>query len=196
MDVVVFHPGNRHLIHIEPSSDADSWETRERRYAKKFEAGKKHIPALFKGLMLPDQIDQVAVLVFGSKANHERLAGGKLILAEELIAEILTSLMHKSIYSNAVSEQYPILRTLQFVCEYSDTVPRVLKMSRAKVGTRGGSWKPAERNDSDAEDAEQDLDETAGFTVDEMFNAEDDPEYAEHNEDLLGGDEAGDARDP
>ena len=77
-------------------------------------------------MILPDQIEQIAVLVFGSKANHETLAGGRLMLAEQLLAEILADLKDLSIYSNAVSEQYPILRTLQFVCEYRDAVVRVL----------------------------------------------------------------------
>jgi hypothetical protein len=133
LDVVAFHPAMRRLVHIEPSSDADSWETREKRYTRKFEAGRKYIPDLFKGVILPNQkIEQIAVLVFGSKTNHETLAGGRLMLAEELLAEILAGLKDSSIYSSAVSEQYPILRTLQFVCQYRNAVARVLTAGRQK----------------------------------------------------------------
>ncbi len=39
LDVVAFDPKRKHLIQIEPSMDADPWETRERRFRKKFEAG-------------------------------------------------------------------------------------------------------------------------------------------------------------
>jgi len=37
--------------------DASSWAERERRYTKKFRAGKKYIPSLFKGLDIPDNVD-------------------------------------------------------------------------------------------------------------------------------------------
>lgn len=40
LDVVAFHPAQNHLVHIEPSMDADSWTKREKRYAKKFSAGR------------------------------------------------------------------------------------------------------------------------------------------------------------
>ena len=47
LDIVAFHPEQRSLAHIEPSLDSDSWAKREVRYKKKFEAGRRHIPALF-----------------------------------------------------------------------------------------------------------------------------------------------------
>jgi hypothetical protein len=118
LDIVAFHPGKSHLIQVEPSTDADSWKRREERYTKKFEAGRKYIPQLFKGFDVPNNIDQVAVLVFASKQNHESLAGGRLVLAGDLLEDIVRELRPTSIYSNAVSEQFPILRTIQFMCEY------------------------------------------------------------------------------
>lgn len=50
LDVVAFHPGKQHLVHLEPSLDADSWQRREERFAKKFDAGRRHIPAIFGGI--------------------------------------------------------------------------------------------------------------------------------------------------
>ena len=50
LDVVAFNPKAKHLVHIEPSMDANSWAERERRYQKKFTAGRKYIPELFQGL--------------------------------------------------------------------------------------------------------------------------------------------------
>ena len=81
LDIVAFHPGNNRLVQIEPSMDASSWKERERRYEKKFEAGRKYIPELFQGLRIPTEIEQIAVLVFASKQNHETLAGGKIVLS-------------------------------------------------------------------------------------------------------------------
>ena len=122
LDVVAFNPSERHLLHIEPSMDAESWETRERRYRKKFDAGRKHIPGLFPGFDLPHEIEQIAILVFASKVNHPTLGGGKVLLVSDLMREILENLGNKKIASNAVPEHHALLRTLQFVVEYRKKV--------------------------------------------------------------------------
>jgi hypothetical protein len=126
LDIVAFHPGKKHLVQIEPSMDAASWAERERRYRKKFEAGRKYIPDLFKGLDIPDRIDQIALLVFGSKQNRDTLAGGKLILLSEVLEEVFRELRSRSIYSEIVSEEFPILRGLQFVAQYRKEVCSIL----------------------------------------------------------------------
>ncbi len=115
---MAFHPDQKHLIHIEPSLDADSWARREERYKRKFEAGRNYIPGLFKGLELPDTLEQVAVFVFAATTNRTELAGGKIILLPDLLQEILSTLETQSIFKNMVDEQKPLLRTLQFVAEY------------------------------------------------------------------------------
>lgn len=126
LDIVAFHPGKNHLVQIEPSMDAASWAERERRYKKKFEAGRKYIPELFKGLEIPTRIEQIALLVFASKQNRETLAGGKLIVAHELLADIFSDLKSRSIYSKTIPEQFPILRALQFVAQYRKEVCDIL----------------------------------------------------------------------
>lgn len=70
LDVVAFRPTDKKLVHIEPSLDADSWEHREKRYAKKFAAGKKYIPKLSEALDVPVEIDQIALFLFASKTNR------------------------------------------------------------------------------------------------------------------------------
>ena len=126
LDVVGFHPGKKHLVHLEASMDASSWSEREKRFKKKFKAGKKHIPELFKDLDIPRNIDQIVVLVFASKQNRDTLAGGKLILGNELLEEIFSDLQHRSIYSRTIPEQFPILRALQFVAQYRKEVCSIL----------------------------------------------------------------------
>jgi hypothetical protein len=118
LDVVAFHPAKRHLVHIEPSLDAESWEKREKRFRKKFEAGRKYIPGLLRGLDPPEEIEQIAVLVFASRSNHPTLGGGKVLLISDLMRQIMEDLADKKIASNMVPEHHPILRTLQFVIEY------------------------------------------------------------------------------
>ncbi len=126
LDIVALHPPTNKVIHIEPSMDADSWSKREQRYKKKFDAGRKHIPSLFKGIELRKEIEQIAVFVFGSKKQHPTLAGGKVVLVSELLTDIFSEIKSQSISSNAISEKFPILRSFQLVAEYRKTIFKVL----------------------------------------------------------------------
>jgi len=122
LDVVAFHPQRKHLVQIEPSMDAASWAEREHRYRKKFEAGRKYIPALFAGLEVPEDLEQIAIFEFASKTNRSTLAGGKIVLVSELFAEIASTIRNRKIASAAVAEQYPILRTVQFMCQHGKVI--------------------------------------------------------------------------
>ncbi|WP_141454708.1 hypothetical protein [Pseudoxanthomonas sp. z9] len=119
LDVVAFCPTRHHLVHLEPSMDANPWAVREKRYAKKFEAGRKHIPGLFgNNIALPDTIEQIAVLGFASNANVKTLGGGLIKTTAELLAEITTEIAPRKIATAAVPEQYPLLRTIQFAYQH------------------------------------------------------------------------------
>src|SRR6266498_1371861 len=119
LDVVAFHPGTKHLIHIEPSTDASSWEVRENRYRKKFDAGRKYIPALFDGLLPePVKIEQIALFVFSSKRMERPLGHGRTLHISSLLKTIVSQLSTVSMLKGQVPEQFAILRTLQFVAEY------------------------------------------------------------------------------
>jgi hypothetical protein len=127
LDVVAYNPVKPHLVHIEPSMDADSWAIREKRYKKKFDAGRKYIPEFFEGLQLPNDIEQVAVLVFASKTNHSTLGGGKLVLIDELLNEIFHEFKNKHLASDAIPEHLTIMRSFQFVAEYKQVILKALK---------------------------------------------------------------------
>jgi hypothetical protein len=131
LDIVGFHPDKKHLVHIETSLDALSWAVREEKYQRKFDAGAQYIPALFAGMQVPAEIDRIAVLVFASKRSRTLLGGGKIVLVSELLEEIFQCLESRSIYTQAVDEQKPLLRTLQFVAEYRDAVCRALTAKQA-----------------------------------------------------------------
>ncbi len=128
LDVVAFHPVKNKLVHLEPSLDADSWEIREKRYRRKFDAGQKYIRDLFSGIPLPDSIEQIAVLIFASKVNHQTLGGGKILLVEELLEEILTAISPLRLESNAIPEHLVILRSFQFVNQYRKAALKVWKI--------------------------------------------------------------------
>jgi hypothetical protein len=114
LDVVGFHPHDQKLVHYEPSIDALSWEKREVRYLKKFEAGKKYIlTELFSWLPPTTEIEQVAVFVSHPEARNT-IAGGKIVSIDELMAEIRGAVIACGpMVRNAIPEQYPLLRTIQ-----------------------------------------------------------------------------------
>jgi hypothetical protein len=137
LDVVAFHPKSRHLVHIEPSLDGDSWNRREERFRKKFALGREHIPKFFSGMNLPNEITQIALFVFASKSNVTTIGGGQVALASELYFEIVNGLKGKRIASQAVPEQFPLLRTIQYCCEYESVLfPRSSTQVRTEEMTR------------------------------------------------------------
>ncbi|MBP2311487.1 hypothetical protein [Azospirillum soli] len=134
LDVVAYHPGKRRLVHVEPSMDSNSWAKREERYAKKFEAGRRHIPRLFAGMDLPEDIEQVALLVYGSTANRRTIGGGRIVPMVEFMAEIRIALSGRAIEHAAVPEVFPTIRALQFAAHYWNVAPIVPSASTVPVG--------------------------------------------------------------
>jgi hypothetical protein len=126
LDIVAFNPATEHLIHIEPSMDADSWDRREERFRKKFELGRKHIPELFQGIKIPKEIEQIALLEFASTQNHQTIGGGKIVLVSNLLQNIFTSLRDTHIAKNAIPEHLPILRGYQFISTHWADVYKIM----------------------------------------------------------------------
>ncbi|MFG0313192.1 MAG: hypothetical protein ACF8LL_03275, partial [Phycisphaerales bacterium] len=128
LDVVAFHPESKRLVHVEASMDALSWSKRETRYQKKFDAGKRYIPELFQGLDVPEKIEQIALIGYGSKKNRTRIAGAEIWLFEDYLRDILGELRDRKLASHAVPEDKPLLRMLQYVVEHKGTVFEVLSL--------------------------------------------------------------------
>jgi len=133
LDVVAFHPTTRHLVHLEPSLDTHSWELREKRYKKKFEAGQKHIPLLFANMGIPEEIEQVAVFLYGSGSSHPTVGGGKVVMVSHLLCEISVAMEERNISKNIVPEQFPLLRTIMFVSQFRDDISSAI--SKSKLST-------------------------------------------------------------
>lgn len=119
LDVVAIHPETKHLVHVEPSMDSNTWDKREERYTKKFAAGRKYIPQMFKGVDVPMDIEQIALFGLGSgTTERKKIGGGRIMMMPEFLQEVLTGLKDKRIEREAIPEQFPLLRTLQFVCQH------------------------------------------------------------------------------
>ncbi len=114
LDIVGFHPRTQDLVHYEPSIDALSWEKREARYAKKFEAGRRYILTdLFSWLPPGTEIRQLAVFISHPR-GRDSIAGGMIVSIDELIAEIRGKVIACGpMARNAIPEQFPLLRTIQ-----------------------------------------------------------------------------------
>lgn len=86
LDIVAYHPLTQHLIHLEPSIDANSWAKREERFQKKFGFGKQYIHKdIFPWLDPSTPLEQVAVLITGSRPT---LAGGKVISIDQFMRDV------------------------------------------------------------------------------------------------------------
>lgn len=115
LDVIAYDVKKGKITHLEPSLDADSWSKREARFTKKFEAGRKHIPKIFPWAPSDVKIEQVAILI-SAGATRRRLAGAEVVTIDEMISRIQEDVRAKGIASRAaISEQYPLLRTIQFI---------------------------------------------------------------------------------
>ena len=84
----------------------------------KFAAGKKYISQILHGLEIPEEMEQIALLVFASSKNRKTLADGKLVLVDEFLREVLEGIAHLEVSSAAIPEQLPILRSFQLMSNY------------------------------------------------------------------------------
>ncbi|MFQ5564107.1 MAG: hypothetical protein ACE5FO_11115 [Parvularculaceae bacterium] len=116
LDVVAFHPKKRHFVHVEVSSDADSWARREERYRKKFKVGRQHAHELFSHLDIPKSLDQIALLLNAGARTRTHLAGGRIMTGKEFMQQIRDALPPPA--KGTVHEQFSILKGLQFAAYY------------------------------------------------------------------------------
>ena len=114
VDIVGYQPKSGSLVHYEPSIDALSWEKREARYKKKFEAGRKYIfTDIFPWLPASTPLKQIAVFITHPK-GRDTIAGGAIVSIDEFMAEVRAKVVACGfMVSNAMPEQYPLLRTVQ-----------------------------------------------------------------------------------
>lgn len=114
LDVVGLNPKTQTIVHYEPSIDADTWGVRETRYEKKFQLARKYMfTEIFHWLPRSTHIEQIAVF-YNHPRGRDTIAGAKIMSIDELMCEIRAKVAARGpMISNAISEQYPLLRTIQ-----------------------------------------------------------------------------------
>lgn len=122
LTILAVHLEKGDVVHVEPSMDAHSWEKREQRYSSRFALGRQHIPELLGEAADADRIRQIALVGLGSSTNHPTLGGGEVLSLGEFLARILAAFRGQDMAAQPVPQQYPILRTLQFVADHHRSV--------------------------------------------------------------------------
>jgi hypothetical protein len=120
LDIVGYHHQSNHLLHIEPSIDAYSWDKREEIFKKKFRAGQKYIHSeVFPWLDKNVKIEQIAVLI-SPGIGRDKLAEGKIVSIDQFMKVVKDDITKRGIIAkNAIPEQYDLLRTIQMaICGY------------------------------------------------------------------------------
>jgi len=124
LDVVAFHPIRRHLVHLEPSFDLLSWPEREQHFEPKFAAGRKYLHRMF-GTEAQVHLEQIALVV----ADEERprmVAGARVLRLADFMATMFEALCAFEMAEAVVPDQWPLVRTLQFVAAYRDRLAPLL----------------------------------------------------------------------
>ena len=120
IDVAAFNPRTKHLIHIETSTDADSWAERKSRFVKKFENAKQYYAEIFDFQL--KIVECKAIVGFSQKTLNQIDFGNDIhvVLVPQFIQEITRELSRSSPMQAAVPEGYPLLRAIQFVVAYGE----------------------------------------------------------------------------
>ena len=119
LDLIAYNPHTNHLIHIETSLDAYSWQTREERYAKKFNIGRKYIfEDVFPWLDRSIEIDELIIGI--NKTQDGKLNGINITTVDDYMSKIIKDVKDAGKASkNAIPQKFPMLRTIQFCfCGY------------------------------------------------------------------------------
>lgn len=122
LDIVAVNPSTGHLVHVECSLDALSWDKREHRFAAKFDRGRRYIPSLFDGLSLPKELDQVGLFLMAGGLRKE-VGGGRVVRVADFIGEVTTYLKKYRPEKSAVPSGLPLLRTLQLAAHFGSPTP-------------------------------------------------------------------------
>lgn len=114
LDVVGYHPKLNKIMHYEPSIDALKWSVREQRYEKKLTLARKYMfTEIFPWLDKKTAIEQIAIF-YNHPKGRDTIAGARLMSIDELVAEMRAKVIACGpMIRNAISEQYPLRRTIQ-----------------------------------------------------------------------------------
>ena len=113
LDVVPFHPLNRHVVQIEPGFDLLPAAEKELHFRTKFDAGKRYLHRLF-GPPVGLHVEQIALIAASDCEDRRTIGGGRVMLVSELVAHILRRICALDPITAPIAEHWPLIRTLQW----------------------------------------------------------------------------------
>jgi Holliday junction resolvase-like predicted endonuclease len=117
IDVVAFHPLKKVLVHVEASTDADSWIERKEKFTRKFHNAQEYYPELFQF----DYKHVYRIAIVGSGRTHPSdisLEGINIKTIPEFVSEITVVLAERNVAKQTVPEHWPLLRAIQLAIAY------------------------------------------------------------------------------
>ena len=120
IDVLAFNPKENTLVHLETSSDAESWDLRQEKFGKKFRKAQDY----YKSILGFDfkKIKKIAVVSFGRSSKNLDLGNDVEVLQiPKLMHRIKDELRKLDPRSSAVPEEFPLLRAIQFAVWFGDS---------------------------------------------------------------------------
>ena len=120
IDVLAYHPSMRELIHVETSTDANKWSERVERINQKFSNAKPYYRSILPGIDI-ENTKRIAIYSL-NQSVPENLSGVELdielITIPQMFKEITEKLKTKNPAKEAVPENYPLIRAIQFASNY------------------------------------------------------------------------------
>ena len=118
LDVLAYSPSDQRLIHIETSSDANSWQERKDRFLKKkFILSRQEYEELIGSGVT--SIEKIAIVGWGStKSDLNWGEDIRVLLIPDLLREITTKFKETSPLKQAVPESFPLLRAMQMALAF------------------------------------------------------------------------------
>lgn len=117
IDVAAYNPQTGELIHIETSTDSDSWNERSEKMKRKFDSASKHYQNIFP--FNKNTVKHVAILGFTGNTKKHDFGKIEVILIPDFAKTITKKLTETSMIKKAIPESYPLLRAIQFTAFYN-----------------------------------------------------------------------------
>lgn len=120
MDVIAFHPVSLTLLHIETSMDSESWEKRREKFQKKFSTAQPYYRKIFKFKI--NKIEQMAIVGLSiPKKSPDLWNVVPVKYVPYFIGEITDYLSQYNPLNQAIPENFPLLRAMQFAIHFGET---------------------------------------------------------------------------
>jgi len=118
IDVLAFRPETSTLLHIETSMDCDSWRERKNRFQKKFKTAESHYKKLFTFKI--QKLIKIVIVGLGNPKKSVNFGPNIFIQSiPDFIKKITDYLIRYNPKNQAVPENFPLLRAMQFAVHFN-----------------------------------------------------------------------------